>query len=129
MTLQSSSVSGSAGTYVLTGTQNSSGWLVLKATSPIVSVSSSWTGPLASFGSISSLNATKIGAICTRVEPSPNLGKCSHFTYYNQQGWYYDAADALLYLHLQVQNPVTITVTQNYSSTSSTSTTSTSSTS
>ena len=80
------------------------GWLVLRATSSIVSVSSSRTGTLASFGSISSLNATRIGAVCTAVDPSPNLGKCSHFTY-NQQGWYYDASHGLLYLHLQVQGP------------------------
>jgi hypothetical protein len=125
MTIESSSVAGQVGAYVLTGTHNSSGWLVLRATSPIASVSSSSTGAISSYSSISALNATKIGAACTKVESSPDLGKCSHFTYYLQQGWYYDAADGLLYLHLQVQDPVTITVSQD-SSTSTTSSTSSS---
>ena len=127
--VSSSSLTSGGATYTMTGGLNSSSWLILHAPNSILSVSSSLTGTISSSANLASLNATKIGYTCSTVVSSV----CAHWVSNMQQGWFYDAANQLLYIHYQGSYlPMTLTITQaggSTTSSSSSSTTSTSSTS
>jgi len=100
---------GQTGTYRVQGERDSSGWMIVKSTSSVSSVSSSVTGTLPRQMSLSALNQTKIGTFCAAVSSSPR-GKCTHFASYSQEGWYYDPVDHLLYIHFRGSPSVTLTV-------------------
>jgi len=116
----SSSSSGSSETLSLNGGLNSSSLLITSANAPVTSVSSSLTGTIPSYPSISSLNATKIGYYCTSI----SSGACSIWSAYNQQGWYYDSTNDLLYVHFNSGDPGTLTISTSGTVTSSSSSTS-----
>lgn len=107
--ISSQSVSGTAGTYAATTGFNSSNWLVIRTSSSVASVSSSLTGALSAKGSLALLNQTIIGNVCTSISGSP-LGTCSTWVSDSQEGFFYDAADALLYVHFR-GNAGTVTIT------------------
>jgi hypothetical protein len=123
--ITSSSVSSSGGQYATSGSHNASSWLILStASSPMSVTSSKSSEPLPSFSTLSALNSSKIGEYCTSIASG---GGCSSFAYLNQQGWYYDSSNSLLYIHFQQGSPVTIDVSLSQSSsTTSTETTSSS---
>ena len=122
----SSSQSGGFTNYVVQGAHGSSTWLVLKSSASVLSVleSANSSTTLQSYSSLQSLNASLIGDYCSSILSG---GTCNSFTSYAQQGWFYDAAHSLLYLHFQMGSPVTISVSQSSTSTTTSSTTSSSS--
>ncbi|MDG6994386.1 MAG: hypothetical protein JRN52_00565 [Nitrososphaerota archaeon] len=120
----SSSSSSSSSTYSLDGLTNSSGWLVLRSDSPPSTVSSSLTNTIPSYPNLSSLNQTKIGSYCSQVISSA----CTSWTTYGREGWYYDYADNLLYIHFEASDPIMLTIDTSGMVTSTTSSSTTSST-
>jgi len=123
--MTSSSVSSSGGQYATSGRHDASSWLVLSMASPPTSVTSSKSSePLPAYSTLSALNSSKIGEYCTSIASG---GRCNTFTYLNQQGWYYDSTNSLLYVHFQQGSPAMIEVSLSQSSsTTSTGTTSSS---
>jgi hypothetical protein len=121
-----SSQSGGFTNYVIQGAHDSSTWLVLKSSAPILSVLESGNSStmLQPYPSLQSLNASRIGYYCSSIASG---GTCSSFTSYDQQGWFYDSVLSLLYLHFKTGSPVTISVSQSSTSTTTSSTTSSSS--
>ena len=102
------------------GHRGTSSWLVVYLpASPSSVSSSSQSAALPQYASQSALNGTKIGTYCTAVL---NGGTCSSFSNYDQEGWYYDAQDSLLFVHYASSASGAITVfTQSTSTASSTS--------
>ena len=124
--ITSSSASSSGGQYATSGPHDASSWLVLSMASPPLSVTSSKSSDvLPALSTLSALNSSKIGDYCTSIASG---GGCNSFTYLNQQGWYYDSSNSLLYIHFQQGSPVTIGVLSKADSTSSTETSSATST-
>lgn len=121
--ITSSSVSSSVGTYTTSGPHDASSWLILSmASAPISVTSSESSNPLSAFSTLSALNSSNIGDYCTSIASG---GGCNSFTYLNQQGWYYDSSNSLLYIHFQQGSPVMISVSSDQSgSTTSTETSS-----
>ncbi|MGI0091496.1 MAG: hypothetical protein ACREBS_07290 [Nitrososphaerales archaeon] len=122
--LSSSSSSGSE-SYNLAGSENSSSWAVLTSTSYPISISSSLTGSIPSYSSLSSLNQTQIGYYCTSVSASA----CTSWAARSQEGYYYDPTNNLLYVHYRGGSSITLSVSSSGSATSSTTTTTSSSSS
>ncbi|MDA4118703.1 MAG: hypothetical protein OK455_10220, partial [Thaumarchaeota archaeon] len=127
-----SSQGSGAATFGLQGPFNASAWVVMGASSPPVSVTvDGWS--LAQNPSVSSLNKTSIGYSCTSVVAG---GGCSSFKSLDQQGWAYDSANHLLYVHLALGGAPTTSMSitesggsfNSVTTTSSTTTTSTSTT-
>lgn len=84
-------------------------WLVFSSYAPILSVKSSLTGAIPRVASSSALNATRIGAYCTSISAIPgNEGACLQFTWYQQEGWFYDTTNDLLFIHYLGDNPITL---------------------
>lgn len=77
-------------------------WLVVDATSPVLSVSASNTGTIPGFSSLASLNQTSIGYACSQA---PRGGQC-------QTGWFWDSAGRLLTVHYLGGANVTLTVVE-----------------
>jgi hypothetical protein len=109
LSVKSESNNGQTGTYKVQGARDSSGWLIIKSTSSVTSVSSGLSGALPRQGILAELNQTKIGTFCAKIASSP-LGKCTLFTSYSQEGWYYDPVNQLLYIHLRGGSQVSLTV-------------------
>ncbi len=127
--ITSSSVSSSGGQYATSGPHDASSWVVLSmASSPLSVTSSKSSEPLPAFLTLSAMNSSKIGDYCTSIASG---GGCNSFTYYNQQGWYYDSANSLLYIHFQQgsQAMIEVSLSQSSSTTSTETTTSSSPTS
>jgi hypothetical protein len=109
----SSSSSGSSTSYSISGPSDASTWLVLSLPE-VVSVSSTASGALQAFNSLQPLNSSKIGYYCTSVNSSvSSSGACTSWAYYNQEVWFYDQANRILYVHFQGANSMTISVLQN----------------
>ncbi|MEM3803426.1 MAG: carboxypeptidase-like regulatory domain-containing protein [Conexivisphaerales archaeon] len=85
---------------------STSQWIILETPQPVTSVSSSSSGSISNYQSISSLNKTIIGYICTSILNSV----CTTWSEYNQQGWYFDPSNSLLYVHFTGGKSVAITV-------------------
>jgi hypothetical protein len=123
--ITSSSVSSSGGQYATSGPHNASSWLVLSmASSPVSVTSSKSSEPLPAFSTLSALNSSEIGEYCKSIASG---GGCNSFTYLNQQGWYYDSSNSLLYIHFQQGNPAMIGVSIGQSSSTTSTETTTSS--
>ncbi len=121
------SVGGSSGKYVASGAQGSSSWLILSSSVAPISIKSDRSGAVSSaYSTASAMNSSKIGTYCSSIG---NGGACNSFSVFDQEGWYYDQSDSLLYIHYQSGNPVTISVSQGQSSSTSSSATSSTSTS
>jgi hypothetical protein len=114
------SVSSRASFFTTSGTQtmtarytvNSSPtgqWLVVRADSPISSVSASDTGAIPAYGSLASLNRTSIGYQCSQ---KPIDGDCSSFEYVQQTGWFWDPTGHTLTVHYLGGSNVTLTVVE-----------------
>jgi hypothetical protein len=98
-------------TYTTNSAINSSQWLVLDFTgSAPLSVSASNTGMIPVQSSLSALNHTTIGTVCSQVEAG---GGCLGFVTVTQTGWYLDSTDSLLYVHYEGGPSVTISVELN----------------
>jgi hypothetical protein len=95
--ISGSNASPSSVSFTVAGTTASSGWMVVRSTSLPKSVVSSAFGNLIRYPSLSSLNKTTTGY-------TPSL------KYLDQEGWYYDSAHCLLYLHFGVWTSVLITI-------------------
>jgi hypothetical protein len=117
----SSTIGSSSASYVLSGVENTSAWLILQATSPIVSVSSNVTGTLTQYTSLASLNATTIGYECS-VENTTS-STCITWQFLKQEGWYYDSSNGLLYIHFEGSDPVSLSLMQQTGSSSTDSST------
>jgi hypothetical protein len=117
----SSTIGSSSASYVLSGVENTSAWLILQATSPIVSVSSNVTGTLTQYTSLASLNATTIGYECS-VENTTS-STCITWQFLKQEGWYYDSSNGLLYIHFEGSDPVSLSLVQQTGSSSTDSST------
>jgi hypothetical protein len=88
--------------YTTSSPSNSSQWLIVSS-----SQAPSGVNDFPEYATLSSLNQTTIGEVCESIEPS---GACQSFTFVDQQGWFYDAADGLLYIHYEGGTDVTVTV-------------------
>jgi hypothetical protein len=84
-------------------------WLVIQATSPILSVSASDTGTIPSYPSLAGLNQTSIGYKCS--QPASN-GSCNSSEYLQQTGWFWDSSSHLLTVHYLGGTNVTLTVVE-----------------
>ena len=84
-------------------------WLIIHANKPISSVSSSNTGALPAYSSLTSLNSTLIGEACGSVSDG---GQCSSWQYIQQTGWYWDQTKDLLYIHYLGGDGVVLTVSE-----------------
>ncbi len=123
--ITSSSVSSSVDQYTTSGPHSASSWLVLSMVSPPISVTSSESSnPLPTYSTLSALNSSQIGDSCTSIGSG---GGCNSFSYSNQQGWYYDNSNSLLYIHFRQGSPVMIDVSLSQSSSSASTTTTSSS--
>jgi len=125
VSITGSSVSSSGGQYATSGPDDASSWLVLSIASPPLSVTSSKSSePLSAYSTLSAVNSSKIGEYCTSIASG---GGCSSFAYLNQQGWFYDSSNSLLYIHFQQGNPAMIDVSLSQSSSTTSTETTTSS--
>ena len=84
-------------------------WLVVQATSPIISVSASDTGTIPAYHSLASLNQTSIGEECSHLASN---GVCDSFEYMQQTGWFWDSANRVLTVHYLGGANVTLTVVE-----------------
>lgn len=105
----SSSTSAGSESFQTSSPANSSNWLIFGSSSPISSVSSSLVGSMSSLSTLSSLNATDIGDSCTSVSNDA----CTSFTSYNQQGWYFDSTNSLLYIHYEGSASTSLSIYSN----------------
>jgi hypothetical protein len=87
----------SQASYTLTGPKSASAWLIVQSPSPPITVSSSNTGSIPEFASLSALNRTVDGYSPQQV----NL---------TQTGWFYDGLHNLLYIHARLSYSNTLLV-------------------
>ena len=99
--------------YTTHSSPNSSQWLILRSISiPLQINASTYSLPLPEYPSLSLLNTTTIGYVCTSTALPPDSGACLSFTFVNQPGWFYDPYNSFLYIHYDGSTNTTITVIQ-----------------
>jgi hypothetical protein len=65
------------------------------------------TGVVPSYPDLASLNQTKIGFQCDSIRSD---GTCDHFVYVQETGWWYDAANGIVYIHYVGDSTVEISL-------------------
>lgn len=110
--LLSQSTSGGYPVFNVNGFLNSSSWLVMEVPSGTTfnSVISSYTGAMPKYPDLQTLSQSVIGYQCPSLFGS---GACSSFVFDNQQGWYYDSTNNLLYIHYEADDPISLTLSPN----------------
>jgi hypothetical protein len=108
--LASDTLSATSASYNLDGPGLFSSWLVLNSASPPSAVSSSTSGTMPAYTSLSALNSSIVGMHWTG----------SVWQNLTQSGWYYDGADNLLYIHFIMGGPTRITVQEGPAATTTT---------
>ena len=88
--INSATTQGSIKKYTMKGADTFDSWLITKSDQRPNSVSLNTTGVITEYSSLSTLNQSKIG---WRFEGVWNN--------YNEQGWYWDSANKLLYVHFR----------------------------
>ena len=94
--------------YTVGSSPPTSQWLIVRSTYFVLSVSDNASGPLSAFPSLAAINSSTIGYVCTSVNATSDT--CTNWAYLNQQGWFYDAANQILYVHYKGGGPQLIQV-------------------
>ncbi len=128
-TIDSATVSGSSSMLSFSGPLNSSEWVLLKPAGNVASVVSSKSGALQTYSNLQTANAAKMGYYCLSINTTKTAaGKCDSSANYDQEGWFYDQKNNLLYVHFQSGGSTQITVQYLGATTSGSSSTTTSAT-
>lgn len=87
-------------------------WMILEDNeSAPTSVSANNTGTIPEADSLSALNLTTIGTVCTSTAgPGSDEGACLGFETLAQTGWYWDSEYSLLYIHYEGGPSVTLSI-------------------